>query len=95
MTRWAPTPTTGGWPLAAQHDHLKALSWTWKSYRKPRPEWDHDHCEFCWAKFMEPGTAETLGEGYASPDEYHWVCRPCFDDFREMFGWTSLGGPRL
>jgi hypothetical protein len=43
---------------------------------------------------MEPGTPETLNEGYASPDEYYWVCRPCFDDFREMFGWTVSGGSR-
>ncbi len=78
------------WRLAAQHDHLKALAWTRKSYRKPRPEWDHDHCEFCWAKFMEPGTPETLNEGYASPDEYYWACCICFDDFREMFPWTGV-----
>lgn len=86
------SPDPNDWRLAVQHDYLKGLAWSWKRYRKPRPEWDHDHCEFCWAKFMEPGTAEMLNEGYASSDDYYWVCRPCFDDFREMFGWTVTRG---
>jgi hypothetical protein len=26
-------------------------------------------------------------------DSYHWVCRVCFDDFRERFGWIVVGDP--
>ncbi len=36
---------------------------------------------------MGPGASETFGEGYALSDDYY-LCRPCFDDFRDMFGWT-------
>ena len=36
----------------------------WRAWKMPKPTWDHDHCEFCWAKFMEPGNPDTLPEGY-------------------------------
>jgi hypothetical protein len=36
--------------------------------------------------------AYVLGEGYASSDDYYWVCRPCFDDFREAFRRTVTRG---
>jgi hypothetical protein len=85
------SPDSNDWRLAVQHDQLKDIAWTWKLYRQPRPEWDHDHCEFCWTKFMEPGTPETFGEGYASSNDHYWVCRQCFDDFRGMFRWTLRG----
>jgi len=30
------------------------------------PDWEHDHCEFCWAKFLDqtfsPGHAKALAE---------------------------------
>ena len=35
-----------------------------------RPDWDHDHCEFCFAKFMETAPTGDLTEGYCAPDEY-------------------------
>jgi hypothetical protein len=28
-----------------------------------------------------------LHVGYTTPDEYHWICDSCFNDFREEFGW--------
>ena len=76
------------WRLSTPKDYLKGRAWIRKPYRKYREGWDHDHCEFCWAKFMEPGTPDTLHEGYSTRDDYWWVCSQCFDDFRELFGWT-------
>ena len=43
--------------------------------------WEHDHCEFCWAKFMDPAYSEEhraaveadpaiLTEGYTTTDEH-------------------------
>lgn len=46
---------------------------------------DHEHCEFCWAKF---GKSEgMLKSGYCTLDKYHWVCDECFLDFQEQFQW--------
>ena len=52
--------------------------------------WDHDHCEFCWETFAQEGTPRSLAEGFATEDGYHWICRSCFDDFRERFGWSLI-----
>ena len=77
------------WRLAGPKRYLQGLGWTRKPYRKYRPDWDHDHCKFCWAKLMEDGPPGTLGEGYATQDGYHWVCPTCFIDFKEMFDWRE------
>jgi hypothetical protein len=61
-------------------------------YVRPREDWDHDHCAFCWAKFLVAGAGEGLHEGYVTEDGYHWICGRCFEDFREEFGWTGGGG---
>ncbi len=54
---------------------------------------DHDHCEFCWAKFMEEGDPPhpedqhvMVHEGYATEDSI-WICDQCFSDFYERFSW--------
>jgi hypothetical protein len=62
-----------------------------RPYTAPRPGWDHEHCTFCWAKFMpagaQPGDPEILTEGYVSEAD-RWICEGCFADFRDEFGWT-------
>lgn len=42
----------------------------------------------------EPGTpSEIRVEGYATvdmpdrPDHYFWICKRCFEDFKDKFGW--------
>ena len=46
---------------------------------------DHDHCAFCWEKFAEYDGCQR--EGYCTEDRMYWICRVCFNDFREHFGW--------
>jgi len=46
----------------------------------PRPEWDHEHCSFCWAKFVEAGAypryvergqaEDVYTEGYTTTEDY-------------------------
>lgn len=36
---------------------------------------------------MEQNHHGTLHEGYATDDNYHWVCTKCFNDFKDMFEW--------
>lgn len=40
-----------------------------QKYARPREDWDHDHCEGCWAKFMESGSPKVLTEGYVAEDQ--------------------------
>ncbi len=78
------------WRLQGQMRYLKGAPLTLKPRTMHRPDQDHDHCEFCGAKFMELGTPGTIQDGYTTVDEYRWICRQCFEDFREMFRWEVL-----
>ena len=44
----------------------------------------HEHCEFCWEKAM----TNMACEFYCTKDMRYWICKECFEDFREQFGWT-------
>ena len=74
-----------------------------RDYRALDERWEHDHCEMCWAKFMDPhfsaGHAQFIGEhpdlltaGLVTKVEERrlerWVCEPCFEDFATEFGWV-------
>jgi hypothetical protein len=82
------------WRLQGQERYLKGATLYWRKYRRPpwNPDWDHDHCEFCGAKFMEEDYPDVLHEGYATSDEYRWVCKPCFEDFAEICLSLALAG---
>ena len=81
--------TPDDWRLTGQERFLQGRTWTFKAYRKSRPDWDHDHCNFCQAKFIEPGTQDVLSEGFSTQDDYYWICRGCFDDFKVRFDWSE------
>lgn len=74
------------WRLQGQARYLSGVELGWQEYREYRAGWDHDHCEFCAAKFSE-SLPDTLRGGYATLDRYRWVCKECFDDFRDLFNW--------
>ena len=78
------------WRLTNQERYLKGVTLAWQSYAPASPENDHDHCEFCFAKFMQQDYPDTLHEGYSTPDRYRWVCEPCFDDFADLFQWKVV-----
>jgi hypothetical protein len=71
--------------LQGQETYLKSLPLWWKKYTRYRDDWEHDHCQFCWAKFMEEDYPEVLQEGYATEDNYRWICEECFEDFKDLF----------
>ncbi|MFN8037186.1 MAG: hypothetical protein U0V73_14760 [Acidimicrobiia bacterium] len=77
------------WRLTNQEAYLRGRRLRWSTYVGPRPDWDHDHCEFCWAKFAAADVDdEVMGEGYVNDDdERHWICSECFEDFHDRFGW--------
>jgi len=71
-----------------QAAYLRGVRLEWATWT-PTATSDHEHCEFCWAKFAAASLApDALQDGYATPDRRHWVCAPCFDDFRTDFEWV-------
>jgi len=65
-----------------------------QKYTQPREDWDHDHCEGCWAKFMETSSSEALVEGYATADN-RWICSECFRDLQQEMGWKLASDSNL
>ena len=76
------------WRLQGQEKYLKGVILAKKQYQPYRQDWDHDHCEFCGAKFSL-GDSVSLQIGYATIDNYYWVCESCFKDFKNLFGWID------
>ncbi len=74
------------WRLTFQEKYLKGVELTWSKYTLYSENWDHDHCDFCWEKFSLHDA--DLHEGYTTSDQYYWVCKQCFDDFKVMFDWV-------
>jgi len=78
------------WRLQGQENYLQGAVLVRRPYRQyaKSATWDHDHCEFCWATFSLHVQPDHLQEGYATEDDYHWVCEICFRDFAERFQWS-------
>jgi hypothetical protein len=49
-----PVSADEDWRLTGQEEYLQGATLLRKRYRAWSAEWDHDHCEFCWAKFRDP-----------------------------------------
>lgn len=81
------------WRITTQETYLSGRTLRWSRWTAYKPGWDHDHCEFCWAKFAaEVDDDVEYDTGWMTADDtYHWVCPRCFEDFRERFGWTVEG----
>jgi hypothetical protein len=79
--------TDPDWRLQGQERYLKGAALTRRRWRESRRGWDHDHCEFCSIKFTDERDPDALHEGWATVDEYRWICDNCYRDFKERFGW--------
>ena len=74
------------WRIARdQESYLSGVWLTKKKYSKYRDGWEHDHCELCNATISE--LENDLNEGYATDDDYRWICETCYQDFKERFQW--------
>jgi hypothetical protein len=74
-------PEDDDWRLTGQEDYLAGADWIRKRYRVFSDTWEHDHCEFCWTKFMDPEfslehrkyvaeNSEVLTEGYTTTADH-------------------------
>jgi hypothetical protein len=81
-------PAPDDWRRQGQERFLSGVNLVARAYRPYRSGWEHDHCEFCGAKFSCRGG--DLQHGYSTEDGYHWICAQCFGDFRDEFGWQLV-----
>jgi hypothetical protein len=44
--------------------NLRGMTFELAEYEPPSTDWDHDHCEGCWAKFATFGAPEIQRKGY-------------------------------
>lgn len=63
--------------------HSKKLEFKEVDYILP----DHQHCELCWATFSQ--CSGDLHSGYYEVDSESWICKECYDSFKELFKWTT------
>ena len=82
-------PQFDDWRRQGQEKYLFGASLCLKKYSDRKTRTDHDHCEFCSAKFSDiiPGA---LTEGYTTRDDYRWICEQCFADFNNEFQFTLI-----
>jgi hypothetical protein len=80
------------WRLQGQGKYLTGVELIRQAWRQSRPQWDHDHCEFCHATFARFDGPDVLHEGWTTPDAYRWICDACFADFRHRFAWVIADG---
>lgn len=38
---------------------------------------------------MDEDSPDVDKEAYSTKNESHWVCKTCFNDFKEMFNWKE------
>jgi hypothetical protein len=75
--------------LNGQERFLQGAILRWSLYTQPSETWDHDHCEFCWSRFAEQraGYQDAQQYGFTTDDRFRWICKTCFDDFKDRFEW--------
>src|SRR5262249_35125617 len=88
---------TRDWRLQGQERYLEAATLVRRVYRPlpPQPDSNHDHCDFCWAKFAATSESDVLTEGFCTLDESRWICARCVADFAARVGWTLANEGRL
>ena len=78
------------WRLRGQEDYLHGVTLYWEKYTQWSETWDHDHCDFCWTEFCLEGCKGSSEEGYTTEDNYTWICKQCFEDFKDTFEWKVI-----
>lgn len=81
-------PAQDDWRRQGQEGYLQGVKLVFNDYQLYNIEWEHDHCEFCGAKFsLNEGD---LKSGYSTENQYYWICSDCFNDFKSEFCWQTI-----
>ncbi len=74
------------WRLAFYNTALDGATFRLQTFHT-EGNWDHEHCRCCWQKITDhPLSADADREGYVCislPGCRDWICKECFEDFRE------------
>ena len=54
-----------------------------------RPRGARELCDYLVRGLVDDPDA--VEAAYTTDDEYHWVCKGCFEDFKAQFGWIVAG----
>jgi hypothetical protein len=46
------------WRRTGQEEYLSGARLTWKRYQALSAQWEHEHCTFCWQKFLDANYSE-------------------------------------
>jgi hypothetical protein len=52
-----------------QWEYLTGITLVRRRWHQSRPDWDHDHCAFCWDEFNDDDREGILREGWTDPDD--------------------------
>jgi len=83
-------PPPDDWRRQGQEEYLRGVRLLHMAYVPYRPGWEHDHCEFCYARLSQ--SEGDLQVGYTTTDHYRWICEDCFADFCDEFEWKVQEG---
>lgn len=72
------------WRLTNQMNYLYQKNLIKTPFKPYREGWSHEHCEFCSERIDQ-----TTDVAYATKDRYHWICKECYEDFKDMFEWVA------
>ncbi len=64
-----------------RYDNLKCLqgrTFRYAKYKAPTSDWNHDHCNGCWATFAEFDGTDIFHDGYVSAKPYEPAPEPEF-----------------
>jgi hypothetical protein len=75
--------------------HLQGAVFRYAKYKAPTIDWDHDHCNGCWAKFAEFDDTDILHEGYVSAKPYEPTPEPEFITQARQKGKHPISQPVL
>lgn len=70
------------WRLTNQMNYLHKKILINKQFAPFKKGWKHEHCEFC-SKRIDSQTTDS----FTTEEGYYWICKECFNDFKEMFEW--------
>jgi hypothetical protein len=69
------------WRRAGQEKYLRGARLTWKRYQALRGDWEHEHCAFCWQKFLDAHYSEWARSELADKPQEN-----------DASGYTTVGG---
>ncbi|MDE7181874.1 MAG: hypothetical protein K2O41_02420 [Clostridia bacterium] len=76
------------WRIETYRGHLNGETFSLKDFVSTATN-NHEHCVFCWRKITDLNIEECDREGYCAfnskTGQANWVCKGCFNDFKEQF----------